>query len=137
MTHSDLHSFLNPSATNHTPPVPPGWKWVPVPEHSTPSPFLSMPASMQHGSPYGQWQFVPSQLCNAGSGGVQIDSKDVDDDSLIRESHVKEESLKRRQRRANKKNVDDESRRRVAAGMKPYAVQVNEEGIVDSGCRGH
>ncbi|KAG0597191.1 hypothetical protein M758_UG319300 [Ceratodon purpureus] len=50
---------------------------------------------------------------------------------------MKEDSIKKRVRRANQRAVEDEMRQRENAGLKPYAVQVRSSGLIDNGCRGH
>ena len=45
--------------------------------------------------------------------------------------------MKKRIRRAQKREADEEASRRQSTGKKPYVVQVRPTGIVDSGCIGH
>ena len=50
---------------------------------------------------------------------------------------IKEESLKRRERRANKREADDNAKRREKSGLRPFVVEVKPDGLIDSSCDGH
>ena len=126
-----------PTAPNLVHSIPPGWKVVPDQENQSMPSYFNMPAPSQHTTIPGQWQFLPSPYVAGGSCGAQLNPINIEDLSMTRESTVKEESVRRRLRRQNKRNAEDETRKRQSAGMKPYAVQVRPSGFIDSGCRGH
>ena len=50
---------------------------------------------------------------------------------------IKEESMKKRIRRAKLREADEDARMRESSGKKPYVVQVKATGLIDSACIGH
>ena len=132
------HSSVRVPVQSSVPPQGPvPYIWNLVPENPSSSQYCNVPYSMAPPNVPGQWQFLPTPV---HPHNVQIPGSEqntMDDNSISKCQDVKKESLKRRERRAKKKQLVEEARRRVEAGMKPYAVQVRPSGIVDSGCRGH
>jgi len=55
----------------------------------------------------------------------------------LQEQPLKRESILRRERQRARKSEDLEAKRRVKAGLKPYAVEVKPDGMIDTGCQGH
>ena len=116
---------------------PPGYIWIPVPNnHSVPGMYNTFGGFSQEG-------FIPTRCAVPSSSTPTTEARNFTESEkgevgiASNSSTVKEDTIKKRVRRASKRDADEEARRRVTAGKKPYTVQVLPSGFVDSGCSGH
>ena len=125
---------------------PAAFTWVPIPHSQTNAGIFDLLGGFSQGMYPSNWPFPQTQpLPNSGGtqsvigvGGIQgSEQQKVDDNIGSKSSSVKEDSIKKRARRANQREAEEEMRRRESAGLKPYAVQVRSSGLIDSGCKGH
>ena len=84
-----------------------------------------------------EWRFPYSNaVLNTGEPHSQLPQK-LSEGGPSSPMPIKAKSLKKRIRRAKKKEADEVARKRVSDGQKPYAVQVRPSRLIDSGCVGH
>ena len=126
--------------SSFTPPrvqVPIGWKLVPVPPSTKPTTGNNFKSTTEEVS-----EDPPSQtVCSTGVN-VCCETEDVEEDRGNVDATVSDNALqivseRKRLRRQTKRIEEEEGHRRERAGLKPFVVQVNSEGIIDSGCMGH
>ena len=117
--------------------IPRGWTLVPLPTPSNPNNVKPVRSSNESLGSDSSNRRVASDNVQ-----VQCEPDDTDDgkntvDVQINETSLTTESLKKRERRKNRRISDEEAQKRVSEGLKPYIVQVKPSGIIDSGCNGH
>ncbi|KAG0596464.1 hypothetical protein M758_UG256800 [Ceratodon purpureus] len=117
--------------------APPGWTLVPIPPGQTASQFYNASGVLAEPPicPGGNIPPLESHPNVAERQATEVQTNERS--SVSRSSSIKDESLRRRQRRQNKREADEVARRRESSGMKPFAVQVEPSGIIDSSCEGH
>ncbi|KAG0573268.1 hypothetical protein KC19_VG163500 [Ceratodon purpureus] len=104
-----------PTSSTISPQVSTGWTWVSIPENPTPLSFYNVSGSMGPPNIPRQWQFRPNPVVAVD---IQLQAGEVnpmDDNSMKKSENAKTESLKRKERRANKKQLDEEARTREIA----------------------
>ena len=117
--------------------VPPGWMMIPVPCGQSYADGFDYRGGFVQGNLNANFQTVPEGN-RVSREEVQVSEQgNIDNNTASRSSSVKEESVKKRIRRAKRKDADQEAKRRASNGQKPYSVQVRPSGIIDSGCTGH
>ena len=111
--------------------------YVPVPQHSCGTDTLNMMGGMSLPNFPGNWQYVtpPKVPTVTDRTGVHMDGNE--NNVAAGSPSVKDDSIKKRVRRANKREADELARKQESAGLRPYVVQVSPKGIIDSGCSGH
>ena len=111
--------------------------WVLLPNnHFGPGKYNAF-HGLAHNNLTPQWCSVPSTSTPIMVDGKAPETDQVEMGSGSRTSIVKDDTLKKRIRRAAKRDADEEARRRELSGKRPYTVQVRPSGMVDSGCEGH
>ena len=118
-------------------PVPPGCFFVPVPQASCSQDMRNMISGLSQSNFPMNWNY-PQANSQSNAPGLQGEGQNANDRVFESKSpSLKEESVKKRIRRASKRDADEAARKREAAGLKPYIVQVKPSGIIDSSCAGH
>ena len=115
-----IHVFASTSA----PPMqqPTRWAWMPVASESHGAGMFTAAGVMPQGNFTPNWAYLP--------GNAPIDAGDIhgsetvggDKGNQSMTSSVKENSLKKRVQRANKRAAEEDARRRENAGLRPYVV---------------
>ena len=130
------HMLPTPSSTVMQAPV--GWTYIPVPNNHLPGGMFDVLGGTSQGNFPSNWEFPRTSQVTPDAGGVDQDIAIAGEQSLkSNSSSLQEDSLKKRSRRASKREADEEARRRENQGLRPYVVQVRPSGIIDSGCVGH
>ena len=128
---------FNSTTAPHYFPSAPGWTFVPIPQTNSAPNMHNFVGGYPSGNYPINWQMLqtpnlPQCPDSAGTG-----SRGNDVGSVSVPTSLKEDSAKRRIRRANKRDADEVAKKRELAGLKPYVVHVKSSGIIDSGCVGH
>ena len=118
-------------------PVAPGFMWVPVPQGSARTGMTNMRSGLTPGSFPMNWSFPQVNYQSNTSDFQGVENTGIERESDSKSMSLKQDSVKKRIRRAHKRDADESARQRKAAGLRPYLVQVKPSGIVDSGCAGH
>ncbi|KAG0565563.1 hypothetical protein KC19_8G200000 [Ceratodon purpureus] len=136
-----MHGHFIPSmsapGTSKTIPVQESYTWVQVPSGASPAITHTAPSAVPNHSISGQWQFIPSQIQTNPPSLHIVGASTAAELSGSKSSTVNEESVKRKIRRQRKRKEDEDAKKRVEQGLKPYVVQVKPSGLIDSGCKGH
>lgn len=124
-----------PSSSSNPNPMPTRFAWVPIPQdHPGVEYYNVTDVALQGGFP-GNWQFHPTSNVPRPVQSETLLSTEKSTASLS--TSIKEESLKRRERRAHKREAEETARRRESSKLKPFVVQVKPLGVIDSSCDGH
>ena len=111
-----------PKATTNQKDAPHGFTWVLVPNNQATSGMFNVLSGFPHDVFPPNWGYVQSKS-TPGMGGIEGQGNDKDRNSLASgSSSIKEESLKKRIRRAKTREIEEVATNRVVVGKKPYAV---------------
>ena len=135
-TRPEADTFI-PTTNPTQMPIAPGCFWVPVQQGSSSQDMRTMFSGLPQQNFPMNWNFaqVNRRPSTTDSQGACNEEKELDSDSQA--LSLKEDSIKKRIRRASKRDADEAAKKREIAGLPPYVVQVKPSGIIDSACAGH
>ena len=124
-----------PSSSSNPNTVPTRWMWVPVPHNNAGVEYYNVADVAPPGGFPGIWQFQPMENVPKFVQSEAVLSTEKSTASLP--TPIKEESLKRRKRRALRREAEEIAKKRESEGLRPFVVQVKACGVIDSSCDGH
>ena len=117
--------------------TPTAWMYVPIPPNHSGMDYFNVPGGVPIGGCPGNWPFLPAANNPNGIQNQDEPLQSNQNSNATLSTSIKEESLKRRERRANKREADETARRRESSGLRPFVVEVKADGLIDSCCSGH